>query len=298
MKSKALLLVAVVAVLGLLPTAALGGAAHRAANSTTFPDSTGEDANAPDITSVQVANDDAGLITFTINISNRPAFTPDMYLLVFLDTDSNSSTGDPSSLGADFVIQMIPGAADLFQWSGTDYTRAPSQSSLTFGYAPTGATLRISAADLNKTKALKFGIIAASGVVETPTGDLDFTNVRTDLAPDPGHGFNTYQVLTKLVLTTTAFTTAPKPARAGRPFTVSMAVSENDTQGPITKGVATCTATLGGKRFVATVHVVTNGIVNCVWRIPKTAKGLTIRGTIGVAVQGVKLTRPFASKIA
>ena len=220
-----------------------------------------------------------------------------MFFLVYLDTDQNAATGDPDTLGADYVIQLVPGAADLFQWQGTDYVRAPAQTSLTFGYAPTGATLRISAAELGKTKGLKFGALAASGVAFTPEGDLDFTNVHTDLAPDPGHGFAAYQVLTKLVLTATAFTTAPKPARAGKPFTVSMAVSENDTQGPIAKGVATCTATLGGKRIVATVHVVTNGIANCVWRIPKTAKGLTIRGTIAVTVQGVKLTRPFASKV-
>ena len=49
--------------------AALAGSSHRVANSASFPDSTGEDANAPDITSVNVSNDDAGLITFQVNIS-------------------------------------------------------------------------------------------------------------------------------------------------------------------------------------------------------------------------------------
>ena len=76
---------------------ALGGAARTTANSATFADSSGEDANAPDITSIAVSNDDAGMITFKINISNRPALTPDMTVLLFLDTDQNATTGDPAN---------------------------------------------------------------------------------------------------------------------------------------------------------------------------------------------------------
>ena len=39
-----------------------------------------------------------------------------MFLLIFMDTDQNAATGDPDTFGADYVIQMIPGAAGLFQW--------------------------------------------------------------------------------------------------------------------------------------------------------------------------------------
>ena len=164
MRVRTLLLLGLATLLVAVP-AALAGSAHRASNSTSYPDSTGEDANAPDITSVNVSNDDAGLITFQVNISNRPAFTDDMFLLIFMDTDQNAATGDPDTFGADYVIQMVPGAADLFQWqTANDYVRAPSQASLTFSYAATGATLRISAADLGKTKGLKFAVLVASGV--------------------------------------------------------------------------------------------------------------------------------------
>ena len=57
-----------------MPTSALAKSARAKANSQTFTDSTGEDPNAPDITTIVVSNDDAGLITFKINISNRPDF--------------------------------------------------------------------------------------------------------------------------------------------------------------------------------------------------------------------------------
>ena len=44
------------------------------------------------------------MITFQVNISNRPALTPDMFLLIFIDSDQNAATGDPQSYGADFLV--------------------------------------------------------------------------------------------------------------------------------------------------------------------------------------------------
>src|SRR5258708_4080567 len=104
-----------------MPTPAFGDSSRSADNSTTYNDSIGEDPAAPDITSIVVSNDDAGNITIQVNISNRPALTSDMLLVLFLDTDQNSSTGDPQTLGADYVIQLEPGAIGLFQWNGSDY---------------------------------------------------------------------------------------------------------------------------------------------------------------------------------
>lgn len=277
--------------------AALGGSARSTSNNQTFADSIGENVNAPDITSVAVSNDDAGMITFQINISNRPTLTPDMFLLIPLDTDKNPATGSADFGGADYVIELDPGVVTLFQWNGTDFVQAASQSSLTFAYAATGATIRISAADLGKTKAFNFRVLAASGLVVDAAGNANFDNVQTDSAPDPGHGFFAYNVLTKLVLTATAFSTAPKPAKAGKAFSATLAANENDTAGPVGSGTVTCVATVGGKRIAALTHVLANGVATCVWRVPATAKGQTIRGTITLNVRGTKLTRAFSSRI-
>src|SRR5262245_24641305 len=295
MKSRLAVLLLLGALLVGAPVA-LGGSARNAANSQTFTDSVGEDPNAPDITSIAVSNDDAGLITFQINISNRPALTQDMYLLIFLDTDRNAATGFANALGSDYAIQLVPGAVDLFQWNGSDFVPAAAQSSLTYVYGTAGATIRISAADLNKTKGFNFGVAAVSGVTFDATGNPNFDNTHQDNAPDLGHGFWSYQVLTKLVLTVTAFTTSPKPAKAGRTFSVSMAATENDTGGPVQAGTVACVATLAGKRVVTVSHVVANGVATCVWRIPKTAKGRLMRGTITLTVQGARITRPFSAR--
>jgi hypothetical protein len=295
-KTRLLILIALASVLIVMPAGAYGDSARQAANSTTFNDSIAEDVDAPDISTVVISNDDAGSVTIQINISNRPALTPDMIVVIFLDTDQNSATGDPQLLGADYVIELDPGSVGLFQWSGTDYVSAASQTSLTYVYA-NGATIHVSASDLGKTKGFKFGVVAISGITTDATGNPDFTNIHRDAAPDPGHGFFSYSVLTKLILNVTAFTTSPKPAKAGRPFSVSLAANENDTAGPVQAGTVACAATIALKRIIAVSHVVANGVASCVWRIPKTAKGKTIRGTITLKVQGVQVTRPFSARI-
>ena len=109
-----------------------------ASNSQTFADSTGENPAAPDVTSIALSNDDAGLITFQINVSNRPALTQDMLFWVFLDTDGNPATGDTVADGADYLIQLIPGSVGLFHWNGSDFASTPSEATLVYSYASTG----------------------------------------------------------------------------------------------------------------------------------------------------------------
>jgi hypothetical protein len=297
MKARLLLLLVLGVALAAMPAVASGDSARALMNSATYPDSTGEDPAAPDITSVVVSNDDAGLITFQINVSNRPALTADMYFLMFLDTDKNQSTGASDALGADYAIQLVPGAVDLFQWNGTTFVRAASQSSLTFSYTAAGPVIRVSAADLGKTKTFNFGVVAASGSTVDAQGNIDSSQEHRDLAPDSGHGFNGYQVLTKLVLTVTAFTVAPKPAKAGRTFSASMAANQNDTAGPVQSGTVACSASVAGKRLVPVTHAVRNGVAVCIWRIPATAKGLVVRGFVTLHVRSASTTRGFSARV-
>jgi hypothetical protein len=296
-RSKILLIAALGGMLVALPSAALGGAARTTVNSATFTDSTGEDAAAPDITSIAVSNDDAGLITFKVNISNRPTLTSDMDIQLLLDTDQKSTTGDPTVPGAEYLIDLVPGSVGLFQWNGTNYTFAPSQTSLTYSYDATGATIRISAADLGKTKGINFLAFVGSGITLDANGAPVYTNAHVDLAPDNGHGLYSYKVVTKLTLSVLAFTTAPKPAKAAKNFVAGLAVNESDTGGPVTAGTVACAATISFKHIATLSHALKNGIAGCVWHLPKTSKGKTLRGTVTVAVQGAKVTKAFTAKI-
>jgi hypothetical protein len=279
-----------------VPTTALGNASHVATNAQTFPDSTGEDANAPDITGIDVSNDDNGAITFHIKISNRPALTSDMLVLVFLDTDQNPSTGSANSLGADYLVDLESGGVFLLKWDGTTYNDAPSQTSLTYSYDATGATVRVAARDLGATKGFNFGVEATSGIVIDANGDPDFTNSHDDLAPDPGHGFFSYTVISKLTLKQIAFTTTPKPAKSGARFTATLAATESDTAGPVTKATVTCDAEIKGARLRAT-HSLANGVASCFWKLPKTAKGKRLVVKMTITVQGTTLTKSFTTSI-
>ena len=281
-----------------LPAIALGSAARTATNSQSYQDSTGEDPAAPDITSIGVTNDDTGAITFQINIANRPAFTPDMLLDIFLDTDKNASTGASQFFGADYLIELQPGAVGLFQWNGSNFVGALSQSSLTFSYGTTGATIRVNALDLSRTKGFNFAVGATSGIAVDASGNPDFTNAHDDLAPDPGHGTFAYQVLIKVTLTVGAFTTSPKPPKAGKPFSAGLAVTESDTNAGVDQGTITCAARIAGKAVPVKAKRIVDGIAVCVWSIPKTAHGKTIRGSLALAVQGAQTSRTFAAKIS
>jgi len=297
MKARVLLLLVFGVALAVMPAVAFGDSARHLKNSTTYPDSIGEDAAAPDMTSVTVSNDDAGMITFQVTVSNRPALTQDMEFLVLLDIDKNASTGAAAFLGADYVIDLISGSVDLFHWNGSEYVRASSQASLIYSYAATGPLIRVSAADLGKPKSFNFGVVAISGEALDAQGNFDDTNVHRDFAPDQGHGFNGYNVLTKLVLSVTAFTVAPKPAKAGRAFSASMAANQNDTGGPVQAGTVNCAASVAGKRLVPVTHAVRNGVAVCIWRLPATAKGLIVRGLVTLTVRGASTTRGFSARV-
>ena len=75
-----------------------------------FLDATAEDPRGPDITSVVVSNTARGLLTFRVVVPNRPTFTDDMRVAVWIDADSNKRTG----LSA---IGPVPGADYYLDWA-------------------------------------------------------------------------------------------------------------------------------------------------------------------------------------
>jgi hypothetical protein len=296
MRTRLVLATSLVVALAAVPATALGSGLHPASNNQTFLDSTGEDPNAPDITSVNVSNDDSGNIAFKINISNRPTLTGDMLIALAINADNNTATGDPNAGGAEFIIYLIAGEVDLYQWNGSDYVPAQSQTSLTYSYDTTGPTIRISQADLNRTKAFSFYVRAFSGITFDAQGNAVFTSAHVDDAPDSGHGEYEYKVIAQVKLTQTAFTSSPNPARAGKRLTASVAANESDSNGPVTAGTVSCSATVAGKRLTST-HSLRNGIASCTWVVPKTAKGKRLYGTVALTVQGARLAKSFAVKV-
>lgn len=285
---------------GALPSGTASPAAV-AANSTTYQDSTGENAAAPDITNLVVSNNDAGVIQFRVNVPNRPTFGQDMLVLLFVDADANATTGDPDSLGADYAIQLIGGDAALFRWDGTDFTRTPGSppaTSLLFSYQG-GATITISAAELGNTRRLGFAVVVVSGIViNEETGDLDFTNVVSDAAPAAGAGLYQYQVIVaRPTLVVRRVSRTPAAPRAGRPFIFRVTTARSDTGAVIRNGRVTCRGRAGNARLRATTARVQGGRVTCTWLIPANAKGRTFRGSATVVFEGLRASRSISARI-
>lgn len=302
------LVLAIALAVVVLPAAASGALSASstptavAANSQTYQDSSGENAASPDITTLTASNTDAGLLSFRVAIPNRPNLTQDMLFLLFVDSDANPQTGDPDSLGADYVVQIAGGEAALFRWDGTDFTRRagdPPATSLIFAYQGGAVTITISAAELGNTKKLGFAVIAISGIaIDQTTGDLDFTNAVADSAPATGAGLYQYQVkLTPPTLNVKSLKATPSKPTAGRSFTLKLVAARSDTGAAVQNGRVTCVGRIGSARLKAQVQRVQGGAATCTWNLPAAAKGKTFRGSVAVVFEGLKASQGYAGKI-
>jgi hypothetical protein len=266
------------------------------ANSTTYNDSVGEDPAAPDITTIVASNDNAATISFRINIPNRAQYASDVAIVMFLDSDANQSTGDPESLGADYIIQLIQGEILLFKWDGSDFTIASTQSSLSYAWA-SGPTIRINASDLSNTRKLLFDVTAVSGLAFDPaTGAIDCTNCKRDFAPTIG--FYQYNVVVqKPTLEVKSLKPTPSRPAAGKPFTLRLVAARSDTGATVQNGRVTCVGRVGSARLKAQVQRVQGGAATCTWAIPANAKGKTFRGSVTVSFEGLKTGQSYSSKV-
>jgi hypothetical protein len=287
----ALACVALPAAVGASPTAAT-------ANTTTYTDSTGENPAAPDISTIVVSNNDAGIISFKINIPNRPSLTSDMLIAMEVDSDNNAATGSPE--GTDYAIELIQGEVFLYRWDGENFTRRagdPPATSLVFAYQG-GATLTISSAELGNTKNLKFNVIVIAGLVFDPdTGQPDFTNATADVAPAFDAGLYSYEVKTAPAkLNVRNFSTVPAKPVAGKPFAMRLQAARSDTGAVVQGGRVTCVGRVGAVRVVGSGRFVGRQAV-CTFRIPATAKGKTFRGSITIVFEGLRVARSYSRTI-
>jgi hypothetical protein len=271
-----------------------------AANSVTYPDSTGEP-GVKDITTVVVSNDDKGLVTFRINVPSLPQYTVDVLVEIYVDTDNNAATGSADFGGIDYVIQLFRGEIDLFKWDGTAFTRRfgdPPATTLIYNWQ-NGVGVRISATELGNAKRMRFFVDVLSGLTFDPvTGEPDDTNAVVDFAPDLGKGFFTYDVkLAPARIVFKSITKAPATPKAGRTFTVRMAATRSDTGAAIVNGRVDCTAKAGARNVKPKSERFVGGQAVCVFTVPAGTTGRTLRGTITMIFEGKRLTRPFTGRI-
>lgn len=287
MNGKGLLFAFALAAVLVVPSVAGAAPTHRAANSVTFEASLPEDALAPAITTVVVSNDDDGMLTFQLNVGNRPQLAATDHYGVFVDTDSNPSTGDVQADGAEYWIAVDNGRADLGKWNGNDYDFDVAQTSLVFTYTG-GPRLKVAAGDLGSPTSFQFYVVSL-------TDDVAGGDPHVDFAPPVGHGDWSYQmVIAPLTLSATSPKPAPAKPKAGKSFGVTMQVSANRTNA-LTQGVqVSCSAKVAGKTLKPKVSSFGGALARCAWALPASARGKTVSGTVTVTYQGATVTRHFS----
>ena len=268
-------------------------AAQVAAADASFTDPAGDSQTAPDILAVTVANDAAGNLTFTVR-TNQAALNGDALVLLELDTDKNSTTG---SEGLEYVFLIGSQGWQLLRWDGTRLVAA-SASSANASYASNTATFKISRADLGGVGSFNF-------YADSVQVDAGANVIASDTAPD-GTAVYTYTIVNPpppppppapLTLRAGAVKFSPAKAVAGRPLAIRVGVTRGDTGGPLASGAAACKITVAGKPVRAS-GAVRAGVASCSLRVPATARGKQLRGTVKVTFRGVSTTKAFSIRIS
>jgi hypothetical protein len=255
-----------------------------------FADPGGDQDAAPDVTSVRVSDTKNGWISFAITTANYSASPGESVLIVTIDRDNRSRTGDS---GADVRITSVGGLSgdeQVEQWdpAGGVWRQVTQPTRVRSRHAGDVTTIEIHRDELEQTRSFGFGITA-----------IDF-NVAAELvlgvdfAPE-GRAYFRYSMVNKaaLVLTATRLYASPARPRAGRPFAVNLAVRRSDTSRSITSGNVVCRAALDGRALSGQGRVV-GGAGRCSFVLPQTAAGKRLRGTITVRVAGKSVAAGFA----
>ena len=187
-RDKVHIVLVIAALVSVAALAAPAGSAVPRLSSSVYRDA-GENAAAPDISRVAVA-DDRRTVTVRVWIANRLEASNDMGLQIVIDSDRRQATGDQSlvySLGADYLVQMLAGTVRLLRWDQRSRRWVERASQPSWSYDSGRATIRLPAAALRNPTDFLFQVSTASGLVVEGDG-IDITTAHFDFAPDAGRG--------------------------------------------------------------------------------------------------------------
>jgi hypothetical protein len=275
----------------LLSVAVLGVAVAGAESSWTDPsgDALG---SAPDITGLQVSNDNGGQILFSVAVSN---LTPESGLYLFLDTDKNAATGDD---GQEYVLSWDASSDPDYNgwyiehWSGTSWVH-PDHPTMRAMLTTTGVDFSVNRTDLGNTSGFAVKLFAPRWTADAITG--------MDTAPD-GLAAWTYDLTvapTPAPVVAPIFgsvTTVPARPVAGKKFVFTLAVKRSDTGAPLTQGTMVCDPSVGGK-VIKHAESFTGGKARLAFVVPKTARGKQLKVKVKIVTGTQSATKVATFKV-
>jgi hypothetical protein len=248
----------------ILAAAALALAiAPAGASPTGFADTAGDSGTAPDFSAgVLVANDNRS-ITIAMPVANRGGFTVHDNYAALLDTGT-----------ARYEIDFNGSGAELDRWTGTAFEPTSAQRVAIIWLVNFGPAINVLLADIGNPSSLTFVLSSTTGAA-------------TDRAPDDG---SWAYALSPLSLTLDSFTVGA--ARGGHTLKVSALVTRHDWEVALSDGTIVCSSNMGkGRGTFGGAGAI------CTWRLPRSAAGKRLVGTIAVRYQGVRVGRSFSVTI-
>jgi hypothetical protein len=243
----------------MLATAAV--ALALAATNATYADPAGDAKTAPDVTKISVALDSGtGGLSFDVEFAGAEQLALGGGLLIALDTDRNSGTGDTT--GSDYMAVVWANAASLLKWNGSDMVPFNHQP-LAVARAPGKVTVAFCSCDIG-SEAFDFAVVGFRG------NDID-------VAPDDGAVFPIPAVEIESLL----YSIKPLPPKAGKRFTLKpLGIRLAASNEVIVPDSLACTAKVAGKSLKG------SGSGGCSWLLPRKARGKKLVLSVAVAYQG------------
>ena len=264
----------------------VGRSAFAGASPSAYPDPANDEDVAPDITSVRVSDVKSGWISFAVSTPNYAALPSKALLILFVDVDDSVRTGEE---GAELRLTVLDRQLTLDRWNASSRSWLPDEGSARARVRSGGnvVTVEMHVGELYNTRRFGFSLLTADV-------DAAVQEVRAvDFAPDDGPYWR-YTLANKpaVKLIATRLIASPARPRAGKQFTVGLAVTRSDTHRPIASGTVGCRVLVAGRKAPAKGRIA-EGIARCTFDVPVNARGAEIRGTITVRSGGKVVSARF-----
>ncbi len=274
-----------------------------------YSDPNGDAGAGTDITSITVRNDQAGLIS--IQVVSASPIVGNHAVAVFIDADKNPATGDDGDeawmfggpfVGAAFFTCTSAGcsaanppgfAARAAGPNITEFTFNRSGIGNTVGFNFVALSLSIDPPNINFwdiTSSFTYDLVfpqCGNGKDDDGDGTVDSQDLGCSSATDDNEADDPVNVRLGPAKAKPA---APK---AGSVVTISATTTRVETGKPLESGSVSCIATAAGRKLRASGSVVGGNAV-CKLKLPKTAAGNAVRGSMTVTYKTAKAKSAFS----
>ncbi len=282
----------------------------------TYQDAVGDAAMGPDIGTVTVT-DEAGRLTFTVDLANRLALLGGESVQIYLETD-------PAGAGDDYLLSAFDSASLPFlaRWGGSSWVivRYLDDTSYIEGIA----TFHLSRSDVAASG--PFGLAVASfanddmsSFVDVAPDEARFSASRWIFAPAPAPAEPSLPAppppsLPAITLPAplplaepplqpvapppaserlqaAGLTFSPSAPRAGKRFTAQLLVKRGG--GLATLAAVSCGANVGRQKLRVLGTRLAHGLAACTWAVPKRVGGRTLVGQVRASAASETTSRAF-----